>query len=357
MSLPLRIVVSLGLLALVIAFADWSEVWRVLRDVRLDWAGAALLLAFCDRLLMNARWQILLTGRGVALAFGRLLRVQLAANFLGSFLPASIGVDAVRIAALARAGHPVAPVVASTLVDRASIVLATLVFGSAAVVLLAEARVPAEVARFVYAMTAIGLIGCAVCLHPAVRRWVRAALVPRVPERFREPVTRIAVAALAYAGERRTLAAVGMTTVAVFAVRILFAKSVALACGVDIPIADLLLVVPILWIAVMLPVTIGGIGVQDASYVVLMALIGIAAPVAVSMSLVEHVVTRLATLPGVLFLSDVARRRGDVARRRGDAARRQGDAERNAGDVERRRAGEPPAAQLDPSRSTTAPRK
>lgn len=328
----LRIVVSAGLLALVIAFADWREVWRVLRDVRVDWALAALALSFCDRLLMNHRWQILLAGRGVVLTFLRLLRVQLAANFLGTFLPASIGVDAVRIAALARSGHPVPAVVAATLVDRASMVLATLLFGSATVLLLARARIPQDLASVVYVMTAIGIVGCAICLHPAVRQRVRTSVLPSIPKRFREPVTRVSVAALAYAGERRTLAVLAATTAGVFAVRILFAKAVALACGIDIPIADLLLIVPILWIAVMLPVTIGGIGVQDASYVVLMALIGVAAPFAVSMSLVEHVVTRLATLPGVLFVDDVARRRADTAPA-------------------------PPEVQLDPSRSTTAPRK
>lgn len=309
MSLPLRIAVSAGLLALVIAFADWAEVWRVLRDVRLEWISAALALAFADRLLMSLRWQILLAGRGVAAGFGRLLRVQLAANFLGTFLPASVGVDAVRIAALCRAGEPMPPVVAATLVDRASIVLATLVLGSATIVGLAGARVPDDVARFVYAATAVGLVACAVALHPAVRRWVRASLLPRAPERFREPVARVAAAALAYASEWRLLAGVGALTVAVFATRILFAKTVALACGIDIAIVDLLLIVPILWIAVMLPITIGGIGVQDASYVVLMALIGVGAPLAVSMSLVEHVVTRLATLPGVAFVGDVTRRR------------------------------------------------
>lgn len=58
--------------------------------------------------------------------FLRLFPVQLAANFFGPFLPSSMGVDAVRIAALCRAGNPTALVVAATLVDRVSIVIATL---------------------------------------------------------------------------------------------------------------------------------------------------------------------------------------------------------------------------------------
>ncbi len=86
-----------------------------------------------------------------------------------------------------------------------------------------------------------------------------------------------------------------------------------LAFGVDVGFADLLLVIPILWIIVMLPITIGGIGLQDAGYVAVMALIGVTPAIAVSMSIIEHVVTRAVSLPGALFLSDVAGNRVRVA--------------------------------------------
>jgi uncharacterized membrane protein YbhN (UPF0104 family) len=59
----------------------------------------------------------------------------------------------------------------------------------------------------------------------------------------------------------------------------------------------------------MLPITVGGIGVQDVGYVALMALLGVAPAVAASMSLVEHVVTRLVNLPGALFIGDITNAR------------------------------------------------
>ncbi len=301
----LRIALSLGLIALVIAFADWREVWGVLRQVHLGLAGCVLLIAFLDRVLTNWRWQTLLAGRGIAPGFMRLFRVQLAANFLGSFLPGFIGVDAVRIAALVRGGAPGAPVVAATLVDRATLAIATLLVGALAVLLLAGTRVPPHIVQFVYVMTGIALVGVAVCLYGPVRRAIRLRLMPRVPERLRHKVMEAADGALSFRREPRTIAVVTLLTIAIFALRILFAKVLGWSCGVDIPLTDLLLVIPILWIVVMLPITIGGIGVQDAGYVVLMALVGVAAPVAVSMSLLEHVIERLASLPGALFLGDV----------------------------------------------------
>ena len=305
MSRWVRILVSVGLLALVIGLADWRAVGSVLKRVDGTWVAVALALAAADRVVLSYRWQVLLAARGVFAGFVRLLWVQLAANFLGSFLPSSLGVDAVRIAALCRAGYPAAQVIAATLVDRATIVIATLVFGSSTLIVLAQTLIPQNVARLVIVSTLVAVIAFAACLHPSVRRWVRSKMLPRIPERLRRTVSSIAEAALAYRRDRGSSVQVVIITAVMFAVRLVFAKAVCLACGVDLPFESLLLVIPILWIVVMLPITIGNLGVQDAGYVVLMSLVGVSPAIAVSMSLVEHVVTRVASLPGAFFIGEV----------------------------------------------------
>jgi glycosyltransferase 2 family protein len=305
MSRLVRLLISAGLLALVFYFADLRAIWEVLRKVDLRWVGVALGLAILDRVIINYRFQILLRVKGIIVGFGRLFRMQLAANFLGSFLPSFIGVDAVRIAALCRAGEPPSTVFAATLVDRITLMLGTLLFGSVMLLLVSQTRVPPNIANLVLLLTGIGIAGCLVCLHPAVRRWVRLTLLPRVPERFRAKIHEVADAVLSYRREWRVGIAVTIVTLLLFFVRILFAKAVAFSCGADVPLIQLMIVIPILWVIVMAPITIGGIGVQDAGYVVVMALVGISAPVAVSMSIVEHIVARAASLPGALFLGDV----------------------------------------------------
>jgi uncharacterized membrane protein YbhN (UPF0104 family) len=142
----------------------------------------------------------------------------------------------------------------------------------------------------------------AIVLLPAVRRRVRSAVQPRVPARVGQALAAIAAASLIYRSEGRIVGWVALVTVVLFIDRVLFAKSLALACGVDVPFSDLLMVVPILWILVMLPITIGGLGVQDAGYVALMALVGVSAPVAVGMSLLEHLLTRAVSLPGAFLI-------------------------------------------------------
>jgi glycosyltransferase 2 family protein len=147
-----------------------------------------------------------------------------------------------------------------------------------------------------------------VMLLPQVRRVVRARMMPLLPERIRHTLTQVADASLSYRHEGRALFMTLLVTLAMFVVRIAFAKALALACGLDVPFVELLLIIPILWIIVMLPITIGGIGVQDAGYVVLMSVIGVGPALAFSMSILEHVISRLASLPGALFLGEVEKR-------------------------------------------------
>ena len=308
MRRALRILIAVVLVALVVAFADWHAVLQVLRRVQLTWLLAALALAVLDRLLTNVRYEVLLVARGIDVGFWRLFRMQLAANFLGSFLPSSVGVDAVRIAALSRSGQPTAPVVAATLIDRASLVLATLLFGSTMLLLLAGRRIPQHLTQFVWLATAAGVLVIALALLPVVRRLIRGRLLGLLPARIRGTVLQIAEAALAYRHGGRVLLLTVVLTLVMFLVRIAFAKSLALACGLDVPYVDLLLIIPVLWIIVMLPITIGGIGVQDAGYVLLMAIIGIGPALAFSMSILEHVISRLASLPGALCLGEVDRK-------------------------------------------------
>jgi glycosyltransferase 2 family protein len=312
MGRALRLVISLGLLALVLWLAHWRSVIGVLEQVAGRWVFVAVCLCFADRLVCNHRWQILLAARGVPVGFLRLFVVQLAANFFGSFLPSSVGIDAIRIAALCRAGESTAPVVAATLVDRLSKGIATFLFGSAAILALAGERIPHQVQQMVLYSTLAVVIMTVAAFHRAVRRRVRLALLPRLSERWGRAVSAVADGSLAFRRDGRALVAVTVLAAVLFAIRILCIKALTLACGVEIPIASLVLIVPIIWIVLMLPVTIGNIGLQDASYVGLMGLIGVSAPIAVSVSLLEHVVTRLACLPGAFMFDALSVRKRQV---------------------------------------------
>jgi glycosyltransferase 2 family protein len=309
---------------LVICVADLGAVTAVFRKVNPVLVGVATLLAFVDRLILTSRWQILLAARSLHISFGRLFRVQLAANFFGSFLPSSIGVDGLRIAALCRAGIAPAEVIATTMVDRATIVLASLIFGAAMVFALAGTRISGDLKYLVFSTTLAALVSCSLLFNSRIREWVRLRATPLLSVRIGALVQGVGRAVLAYRHEVRRMTIVSVITLLVLGLRIAFAYVLAKACGADVAVTDLLLVIPIVWVIVMIPITVGGIGLQEISYVTLLSLIGVSAEIAVSISLIEHVIVRAVTLPGALFIREVTGYPEDGnAAMRGDRSARQ----------------------------------
>lgn len=304
-SKPVRWIISLVLIGLVISLADWHAVWRILSSVRPKWIAIAFGLVAADRIIISLRWMLLLWAADVRVRFLKLLRIQLAANFLGSFLPSSIGVDALRIAALRADRQSMSAAIAATMVDRISLAFATLVAGALMLLIFANTIVPPEVSEVVLITAIATAIAGSICLLKPVRVWVRLKIVPLAPPRFQKILHDIADASLAYRNQYGAMLKVMLLTIVLFAVRIWFVQTMALAVGVDLHFLQLAVVIPILWLIVMLPISVGGVGLQDASYVALLAFLGLPAPVALSISLMEHAITRLVCLPGILFVHDL----------------------------------------------------
>jgi hypothetical protein len=90
--LALRILVSLGLLALVLSKIDLADALAVLRGARVDLPIAMLSVLALDRVVAAWRWYILLLA-GTGITFGRVLRLVLVSGFAGYAVPGSVGVE------------------------------------------------------------------------------------------------------------------------------------------------------------------------------------------------------------------------------------------------------------------------
>ena len=133
----LRLAVALGLTAFILWKSDPALVWQQAANARPGPLVAAVLLVIVDRTLMAWRWLWLLVpfapppgdGNRPRVGLGAILHVFFVSTFVGTFLPASVGGDAVRATALARLGVPMADAVASVFMDRVLGVLGVLAMG------------------------------------------------------------------------------------------------------------------------------------------------------------------------------------------------------------------------------------
>src|SRR5262245_50218025 len=118
LSLPLRILVSGGLLIYLIWRSDPAKIWQSWRQADPELIALALALQCLGVAWSAAKWWVLLRARGERQPFLWLLGAYLAGQFANNFLPTTVGGDALRIAQLGRRIGSYSQASASVFIER-----------------------------------------------------------------------------------------------------------------------------------------------------------------------------------------------------------------------------------------------
>jgi glycosyltransferase 2 family protein len=261
---------SVASAALLVALLIWSDprsVWDTLSAADPVWVLAAVAVNVITVPLMALRWQILLRAKGLFLTLGWLTRTYFVALFAGQFLPAAIGGDAVRAVELGRRTGDAPEAVASVLIDRLVGVVSLVALAVIAYALGGHAAGGAEV---VVAEAAFGLAAVlimALLFSSRVRGWAARVLEPRVQGRQLAAGERFYDALHSYRDHRGTLTAVFALALLVQAMRVATIAMLVKALALDVPTPAVFATGPVLFAALILPISLNGIGVREAVFV------------------------------------------------------------------------------------------
>jgi uncharacterized membrane protein YbhN (UPF0104 family) len=298
-SLAVRITISLGLLTLLtFVVADPREMIARFRAMRALPLALAFLLTAFDRVLMAVKWRLLLTARGVHMPLSTAVRAYFASSFAGLFLPVTVGADAVRVFATRQ--HGAADVTASIVVERVLGAVSVTVVALAGSALIAGAlsNVSLQPILVVIVVTALAItLGFPASLWLA-RRW--SAEPADVTASF---ARRTATAYSAYSRHPGALIAFFLLSVVESLVPALIAFVAARGLDVQAPFWLFMATMPIALMVARLPISLGGFGVQEVSFVYLGGLLGLNATDAVATMLVVDTVLIVTLLPAALDVS------------------------------------------------------
>lgn len=305
MSLPsrgtlLRIAVALGLTTLVLWRSDPGAVGVALAGGDWRWITATLLLVLVDRALMAWRWLVLLrpVAPGSRMTLPIVLRIFFVSTFVGTFLPASVGGDAVRAVSLSRQGVAMADSVASVLADRVFGTLAILLIATVAV-LYVPAGMPAWIVPVTVALTAVATLGVAVGLfHAGAERLAEGVLQRLTRGKLLKAGTNLLRSLRRYAHAPAALGGVLAGSLAVQLLRISQAWMLGLALGIPAGFNAYLVYVPIILLVMLLPITINGLGTSQAAFVWLFAASGVSSDDAFALSVLFLALGTVGNLPG-----------------------------------------------------------
>jgi glycosyltransferase 2 family protein len=269
--IALQVALSVGLIAVLLWQADLHRIGNALRDTSPGWFGAAIAINIVATGIMALRWYLLLRARGRREpGLWWLFETYSIALLLGQILPTAVGGDAVRAIDLARRTGARAEAVSSVLVDR--------VVGLAALGALAAGGALAggtgigrgtaiALGLGVVAATALAALALfSLRLRPALRRL--APLTRRL--RVEGPLRALYHALHAYRGHPGALGLVFVLGVVAQGMRAISIWFLAQGMDLGLGFASLLVLCPVLFLVTIVPVSLNGIGLREATFVVVL---------------------------------------------------------------------------------------
>lgn len=293
-SVLFRVLVTAGLLAVVLAPLDWQQIGDRVSSGRPMYALAAVALIVMTLVIGGWRWSLLLRIAALTVPARQIYRVYAVTSFANAFLPTAIGGDVARPLLISRGGPQLTRAATTVVLDRAFALAGLLGVAWIGVLSVGPGRLDGSF----WALTAVSAAAIALgALAVGVLRGRLPAVGRIVPERARPVLRESRTVALAVLHNPRALLLITaqslvFQTLVTFQI-VLLAKTLRLDLSFGLAAVALALVT----LATLLPVTIGGFGIREGSYVAILSAAGISHGDAVLISLLS-VVVLLATLPG-----------------------------------------------------------
>jgi uncharacterized membrane protein YbhN (UPF0104 family) len=297
----LKLVFGLGLLAVVLLFVDVHHMVAVLGTSNPWYLVGVIVLVHFDRALMAYKWKQLLLPVDIKISFFLLFRIYSVAPLCGALLPSTIGADAFRLYSLSRYKVDLKAVAASMIVERTIAFAAVLLLATCSLVLMSRLLKDSWF-HLVGVWSALGsaiLVSTAVMgvIHPESRQYIARLVTPLRNYPLIGKLYHVYVLCCEYRRHLRTLIVVSAWTFLEQMMPIFATALVVLSLHIDVSIAELLAIIPLIVLAVRLPISLDGLGVKDGLYLVLLGWVGVSASEAFLLSTIGRVLPLLACLP------------------------------------------------------------
>jgi uncharacterized membrane protein YbhN (UPF0104 family) len=278
-----RLAVSLGLVAYLAWVVDWGQAAHALGRTTKPYLLILPLCLLVGLAFASVRWRFILRRGGVDLPALRAFLAYLVGSFYGVVLPGVLAGDVVRVALCVRQTQcQVSEASASVLLERLCGFIAVGTFPLIVHYLypqLLRFPLPAGSGLVLFAGTAcmVGLLAAARFAHSSPRPRGRRAL-------------KFVHSALQVVGSQSAGAFVWIMLLsgAAQALDIVATFVVSQAMGLGLSLAAFFFVVPFVYVATALPISLGGIGVREGALVLLLGKFDVGTPDAVMLSLMIY---------------------------------------------------------------------
>jgi len=285
-----KLLVSGGLLYWLLKDAEFSVIFDTIKQANPWLLALAFCMYFLGYFITASRWQTLLRSQGYDAPLLQLVRSFMVALFFSNFLPSTIGGDIVRMYDSWKIMRNKSEAFAVIFIDRFFGITALFCYALVALLFMHQATelVPALrpilIAGFILAVVFIFIVfSRADYLSARSEAWQG-----QHPNPVFRLLGKLLRAFAVYSGKITTLIKVFMLSLLLQLNVILHFIIITYALGIDVPVVAMFVIIPVATVVMMLPVSINGIGLREAVFVLFFGLFGVSGDQAIAFAWVAY---------------------------------------------------------------------
>ena len=299
-----RLAVSTVLIVVLLYRVNLAELHSALHG-SIWWLFGLSTFVIAARIVLAAyRWRRLLKVAGIHVSLYRLSYWYYVALFFNMFLPTVLGGDIVRIYRLAQYSGRRVDSVAIVFMERLIGMLAMIGLAVAAVALSPQARQDPRVYVAVLAIAGLYALAFVAVFQPRLNRLCVAFFRRLRLERIANEVHSAYAAFYALRQHRGVLVTTFAISVVLHVIGVICTYWIGLSLQLDVSWTFYFLAAPIIWLLTMLPISINGLGVREAGFVLFFSAVGVTTASALLLSFLTFAqVVLVGLLGGILDLT------------------------------------------------------
>jgi hypothetical protein len=302
-STILKISFSLILLIFIFSRLNLPAFWKQLHLFTLPFIVFALLYYTGCQVLSCLRWQIVLRASGYDVKLTTLIGSYFAGMFANNFLPGSFGGDFYRVYQIGNKIKDTEIALASVFLERFAGLAA--IFGLAIIGLPPVFHIIGKwniVLLFVGSLLTISSVFI-LTISPRLLMITEHWLIKFSLSKISARLAKIQIILRKFLGHRKELSlAIGLSFIIQLSV-IYYQYLLAQQLHINVSFLELLVFVPISVVVCLLPISFGGLGVQEGLWAYLFTSVGLKAEQAVLLSLSFTILGWLLSLPGAIIIT------------------------------------------------------
>lgn len=304
-----KILLSSLLIVWIIKKVDYHEFINILSKANIPFLLIGVSWLVLDRFFMSYRWNILLVAKNIKIPFSQIVKIYFLGSFSGNFLPSSVAPDAVRTYYASRYHSGISDIVSSVLVDRILGVFSMTVIAIFSLFFIFLGGGEINIKSFMAMLSILILIVILIYSE----KIIKITSIDKIMKYLSLSKDNILIKNLEnvyhscneYKNNYSVIMKALIVSFFIQILSILVIYVISLSVHVDISIIPLFLFVPLINILIMLPVSIGGIGLQEGAFIYFFSQMGVTAQEALTVALLFRGITILVSLPGgILYIME-----------------------------------------------------